>query len=64
MGSEQKLIKELALCKLEEKNMRQAEILNGLEAITELLYEVDAYDKEYSSQVIANAMEIIMEVDL
>ena len=44
--------------------MRQAEILNGLEAITELLYEVDAYDKEYSSQVIANAMEIIMEVDL
>ena len=39
--------------------MRQAEILNGLEAITELLYEVDAYDKEYSSQVIANAMEII-----
>ena len=47
-----------------EKTMRQAEILNGLEAITELLYEVDAYDKEYSSQVIANAMEIIMEVDL
>jgi|TARA_R100001163_G_C4925814_1_gene103976 hypothetical protein len=44
--------------------MRQAEILNGLEAITELLYEVDAYDKEYHSQVIANAMEQIMEVDL
>ena len=44
--------------------MRPSEILNGLEAITELLYEVDAYDKEYSSQVIANAMEIILEVDL
>ena len=44
--------------------MRQAEILNGLEAITELLYEVDAYDKEYHSQVIAMAMEQIMEVDL
>ena len=44
--------------------MRQSEILNGLEAITELLYEVAAYDKEYHSQVIANAMETIMEVDL
>ena len=44
--------------------MRQSEILNGLEAITELLYEVDAYDKEYHIQVVANAMEIIMEVDL
>ena len=44
--------------------MRQAEILNGLEAITELVYVVDGYDKEYSSLVIANAMEIIMEVDL
>ena len=49
---------------IQEENMRQAEILNGLEAITELLYEVDAYDKEYHSQVIANAMEQIMEVDL
>jgi hypothetical protein len=44
--------------------MRRNEMLNGLEAITELLYEVDAYDKEYHSQVIANAMELIMEVDL
>ena len=44
--------------------MRPSEILNGLEAITELLYEVDAYDKEYHSQVIANAMEQIMEADL
>ena len=43
--------------------MRQAEILNGLEAITELLYEVDAYDKEYHSQVIANAMEQIIKID-
>jgi len=44
--------------------MRQAELINGLEAITELLYEVDAYDKEYYSQVIANTMDLIMEVDL
>ena len=44
--------------------MRQSEIMNGLEAITELLYEVGAYDKEYHSQVIANAMEQLLEVDL
>ena len=49
---------------IQEETMRQAELLNGLEAITELLYEVDAYDKEYHSQVIANAMEQLMEVDL
>jgi len=44
--------------------MRQAEILNGLEAIVELLYEVDAHDKEYYAQVIGQSMEQIMEVDL
>ena len=43
--------------------MRQAEILNGLEAIVELLYEVDAQDKEYYAQVIGQSMDYIMEVD-
>ncbi len=43
--------------------MRRAEILNGLEAIVEALYESDAYDKEYYAQVIGQSMDIIMEVD-
>ena len=48
---------------IQEENMRQAEILNGLEAIVELLYEVDAHDKEYYAQVIGQSMDYIMEVD-
>ena len=48
---------------IQEETMRQAEILNGLEAIVELLYEVDAHDKEYYAQVIGQSMDYIMEVD-
>jgi|TARA_B100000315_G_C14127384_1_gene385324 hypothetical protein len=44
--------------------MDRTEILNGLDAILETLYEFGAYDAEYYEHVIGEAQDIVMEYDL
>ena len=44
--------------------MHRTEILNGLDAILETLYEFGAYDAEYYENVIGEAQDIVMEYDL